>query len=150
MNDNRIDTSRYYNDSEYLLINLFEKINYSSSDFKLFYPDKNYKYPMNEYLYKFLQPLIDDLLFIGDNYNDQYTNVELIISIFVATKKYNKNPKYAWGPTGRYIYLLSYGDKDISKLPINDIISKIGLYDSVEDKNDFINKYTSFLSKNYF
>ena len=54
------------------------------------------------------------------------------------------------GPTGRYIYLLSYGDKDISKLPINDIISKIGLYDSVEDKNDFINKYTSFLSKNYF
>lgn len=150
MNDNRIDTSRYYNDSEYLLINLFEKINYSSSYFKLFYPDKNYKYPMNEYLYKFLQPLIDDLLFIGDNYNDQYTNVELIISIFVATKKYNKNPKYAWGPTGRYIYLLSYGDKDISKLSINDIISKIGLYDSVEDKNDFINKYTSFLSKNYF
>ena len=150
MNENKVDTSNYYNDSDNHITNLFSKISYSSSSFKTFSPDQNYLYPMNEYLHKYLQPIIDDILFIGDNYNDQYTNAELLISIFVAIEKYITNQTNIWGPTGRYIYILNYGNKDISKLPINGIIEKIGLYDKLSDKNDFINKYASFLSKSYF
>lgn len=149
-NENKVDTSNYYNDSDNLITNLFSKISYSSSSFKIFSPDQNYLYPMNEYLHKYLQPIIDDILFIGDNYNDQYTNAELLISIFVAIEKYITSQTNIWGPTGRYIYILNYGNKDISKLPINGIIEKIGLYDKLSDKNDFINKYASFLSKSYF
>ena len=122
----------------------------SSSYFKIFFPDQNYLYPMNEYLYKYLQPIIDDILFIGDNYNDLYTNTELLISIFVAIEKHMNNQNNIWGPTGRYIYILNYGNRDISKLPINAIIEKLGLYDKLSDKNDFISKYASFLSKSYF
>lgn len=150
MKENKVDASNYYNDSDNLITNLFSKISYSSSYFKLFFPDQNYLYPMNEYLYKYLQPIIDDILFIGDNYNDLYTNTELLISIFVAIEKYMNNQNNIWGPTGRYIYILNYGNKDISKLPINAIIEKIGLYDKLSDKNDFISKYASFLSKSYF
>lgn len=105
---------------------------------------------MNEYLYKYLQPIIDDILFIGDNYNEQYTNTELLISIFIAIQQYKNNANNIWGPSGRYIYILNYGNKNISNLPINDIIEKIGLYDEVKDKDDFINKYNSFLSKIYY
>ena len=66
----------------------------------------------------------------------------------MAIEKYNKKCINIYGPTGRYNYLLNYSSKDISKMPINDIIEKIGLYDSIEDKSDFISKYASFLSKN--
>ena len=45
-------------------------INFISQNFNLFYPEENYKFPMNEYLYKYMQPIIDDILFIGDDYND--------------------------------------------------------------------------------
>ena len=150
MKENKVDASNYYNDSDNLITNLFSKISYSSSYFKIFFPDQNYLYPMNEYLYKYLQPIIDDILFIGDNYNEQYTNTELLISIFIAIQQYKNNANNIWGPSGRYIYILNYGNKNISNLPINDIIEKIGLYDEVKDKDDFINKYKSFLSKIYY
>lgn len=149
LKDNKIEESRYYRDSEYLLCNLFYKINDISSDFKLFFPDQNYKYPMNEYLYKLFQPIIDDLLFVGDEYSERFTNAELLISLAYAIENYT-GKDYVWGPAGRYLYILGYGDKDISKLPINGLIEKIGLYDKVDNKEEFLKKYSSFLSKNYF
>ena len=149
LKDNKIEGSRYYRDSEYLLCNLFYKINNISSDFKLFFPDQNYKYPMNEYLYKLFQPIIDDLLFVGDDYSERFTNAELLISLAYAIENYT-GKDYVWGPAGRYLYILGYGDKDISKLPINGLIEKIGLYDKVDNKEEFLKKYSSFLSKHYF
>lgn len=65
-------------------------------------------------------------------------------------EKYENNKNNICGPTGRYIYILSYSSKDISKLPINNVIEKLGLYDKLNDKGDFINKYAFFLSENYF
>ena len=104
---------------------------------------------MNEYLYKLFQPIIDDLLFVGDDYSERFTNAELLISLAYAIENYT-GKDYVWGPAGRYLYILGYGDKDISKLPINGLIEKIGLYDKVDNKEEFLKKYSSFLSKHYF
>ena len=149
MKDNKIDTYHYYRDTDSLITNLFNRINEVSSSFKCLFPDQNYKYPMNEYLYKYLQPIIDDILYIGDEYSDRYTNAEILISIAYAIKNYN-DKDYVWGPTGRYLYILGYGNKDINKLPINDVILKLGLYSEISNKDDFITKYNNFISKHFF
>lgn len=149
MEDNKIDSSHYYRDSDLLLTNLFNRINDISSSFGKLFPDQNYRYPMNEYLYKYLQPIIDDILYIGDEYSDKYTNTEILISIAYAIKNYN-GKDYVCGPIGRYLYILGYGNKDINKLPINSVISKIGLYDEISNKDDFISKYNTFISKHFF
>lgn len=149
MIDNKIDSYHYYRDTDSLLTNLVNRISDVSSSFKCLYPGQNYKYPMNEYLYKYLQPIIDDILYIGDEYSDKYTNTELLISIVYAIKNYD-GKDYVWGPVGRYLYILGYGNKDISKLPINDVISKIGLYDEISNTDDFITKYNTFISKHFF
>lgn len=149
MEDNKIDSSHYYRDSDLLLTNLFNRINDISSSFGKLFPDQNYRYPMNEYLYKYLQPIIDDILYIGNEYSDKYINTEILISIAYAIKNYN-GKDYVWGPIGRYLYILGYGNKDINKLPINSVISKIGLYDEISNKDDFISKYNTFISKHFF
>ena len=89
MTENRNNTSYYNKDSEYLLDKLFENISYSTSAFALLFPDKKYLFPMNEYLYKYLQPIFDDTLFIGDDYIDQHINTELLISVSLKRKKQN-------------------------------------------------------------
>lgn len=149
MKDNKLDSSHYYHDTDSLLTNLFNRVNEVSSSFNCLFPDQNYKYPMNEYLYKYLQPIIDDILYIGDEYTDKYTNTEILISIAYAVKNYN-DKEYVWGPMGRYLYILGYGNKDINKLPINDVLLKIGLYNEVSNKDDFITKYNNFISKHFF
>lgn len=149
MKDNKIDTYHYYRDTDSLITSLFNRINEVSSSFKCLFPDQNYKYPMNEYLYKYLQPIIDDILYIGDEYSDRYTNAEILISIAYAIKNYN-DKDYVWGPTGRYLYILGYGNKDINKLPINDVILKLGLYSEISNKDDFITKYNNFISTYFF
>lgn len=149
MTDDKINSYHHYRDTDSLLINLFNEVNEISSAFNWLFPDQNYRYPMNEYLYKYLQPMIDDILYIGDEYSDKYTNTEILISISYAIKNYDDGD-YVWGPAGRYLYVLGYSNKDINKLPINDIVSKIGLYNGISNKEDFINKYNKFLSKHFF
>ena len=149
MTDNKIDSSHYYRDSDWLITNLFNRITDMSQYFRVFYPDEKYKFPMNKYLYKYTQPLIDDILFIGDEYSDKYTNTEILISVIYAIKNYS-DKDYVWGPTGRYLYILGYSNKEITSLPINEVIDKIGIYDEISNKDDFITKYNSFLSKHFF
>ncbi len=72
MTDNKIDSFHYYRDTDSLITNLFNRISDVSSLFKCLYPDQNYKY---------LQPIIDDILYIGDEYSNKYTNIEILISI---------------------------------------------------------------------
>lgn len=149
MSDDKIDSSHYYRDTDSLITNLFNRINDISQNFNLFYPEENYKFPMNEYLYKYMQPIIDDILFIGDDYNDKYTNTEILISVIYAAKNYSEKD-YVWGPFGRYLYILGYGNKEITKLPVNEIINDLGIYDKLPNKDDFITKYNNFLSKHFF
>ena len=59
--------------------------------------------PMSEYLFKMLQPKIDDLLFIGKNYERAFDKFEVMLSLIVADLKKEKG-EYIWGPIGRFGY----------------------------------------------
>lgn len=147
--DRVFDMNGYY-DNRNILMNTAKNMENESNKFSIFFPEKKYKYPLSEYLYKQLQPIIDDLLYIGDEYPERYISAELLISCFYAIKKYDEQEKYVWGPLGRYTYQMIYLNKNIEDMPINKIIEEIGLYSEVSNKQDFIKKYNNFLSKFYF
>lgn len=52
--------------------------------------------PVSEYLYKELQPVADDVLFLGTNYETQFDRTELLIALECASSS------GGWGPVGRF------------------------------------------------
>ena len=139
-----LDVNSYYRKRK-LLVETYDNIENNIESFAVFFPDKNYKYPLNEYIYKELQPVIDDFLYIGDDYPELFISTEILISFF-----YTKDATSVWGPLGKYTYQMLYTSKKIETFPINKIIEKLDLYSNVSDKEEFINKYNQFLSKHYF
>ena len=139
-----------YSENKKILIRVIDRIIDVAQNFNIFYPEKNYKFPLNEYVYKYLQPIIDKILYVGDDYPELFINTELLISFFYAISESSEETTEVWGPFGRYTYQLDFIKKDIEKFPVNTIIEKIGLYDMVKDKKAFIDKYNKFLSKHYY
>ena len=132
-----------------LIVDLFQNTSYINQNFSVFFPDENYKLPMNEYIHKQIQAILDDLLFLGDDYGDRYLNTELLLSMAYAIKTYKGQDKIVsvWG---RFIYTLHFTTKNIEDLSVNDIANKIDLYDGLDNKSDFIKKYNQFIVDSYF
>lgn len=62
--------------------------------------DRHYT-PMSEYLFKILQPKLDDILFIGKNYERSFDEFEVLFALVVADIKRQRNG-HVWGPVGRF------------------------------------------------
>ena len=62
--------------------------------------EKNYV-PRSEYLFKYLQPMIDDVLFLGRDYEQMFDKFEVFLALVCADlteQQYNN----FWGPPGRF------------------------------------------------
>ncbi|WP_233960135.1 caspase family protein [Pectobacterium versatile] len=57
--------------------------------------------PMSEHLHTILQPLIDDTLFIGKNYENAFDEFECFLALVIADL-HHQQEKRAWGPVGRF------------------------------------------------
>lgn len=57
--------------------------------------------PISEYLYKHIQPVLDDLLFIGKGYENLFDEFEILFALVVADLHIEKGD-FAWGPVGRF------------------------------------------------
>ncbi len=65
-------------------------------------PDHERKYtPLSEYLYKLVQPELDDMLFLGKGYEDVFDEFEILFALVVADLK-KQVDSYVWGPIGRF------------------------------------------------
>lgn len=65
-------------------------------------PDRERQYvPRSEYLYKILQPLIDDLLFLGADYESVFDQFEILFALEYA-HIHGKEGHRIWGPVGRF------------------------------------------------
>lgn len=62
--------------------------------------EKNYV-PLSEYLFKILQPKLDDVLFLGKNYEQAFDNFEVFYALAVADLDLLKGGN-GWGPVGRF------------------------------------------------
>ncbi|WP_226596184.1 caspase family protein [Marinobacter nauticus] len=62
--------------------------------------ERNYT-PLSEYLYKLVQPELDDMLFLGKGYEDVFDEFEILFALVVADLK-KQEDSYVWGPIGRF------------------------------------------------
>jgi hypothetical protein len=61
---------------------------------------RNYT-PISEYLYKLIQPELDDLLFLGKGYERVFDEFEILFALVVADQNM-QNDRNVWGPIGRF------------------------------------------------
>jgi len=136
-----------YIDTNNLLVNISSNISEISNYFKVFSPEENYKYPFSEYIYILLQPELDDLLFLGDEYEKDFLNAEILISILNALIRYEFDyDGRVWGTSGRFNY-----KSRMMNIDIYDFANKLGILEGLgENKEKFVNAYNRFLSHIYF
>lgn len=111
--------------------------------FDIFFPEKNYRYPLCEYFYTRLQPILDDILFMGGSYENKFVTAELIIALFFATRLYTSGSSQVWGPSGRYKFLL-HGNS-IKDTDAELIARRMGLFKDIDDIDRFRTLFDSFL-----
>jgi hypothetical protein len=69
--------------------------------------DKYYT-PRSEYLFKSLQPEIEDLLFLGNSYEELFDRFEIFYALTCADLREPKSG-YVWGPPGRFAWKWRHG-----------------------------------------
>jgi len=60
--------------------------------------------PRSEYLFKLLQPTLDDLLFLGADYESHFDRFEVLFALEHAEQWASEEHGQAWGPIGRFGY----------------------------------------------
>lgn len=80
--------------------------------------EKNYV-PLSEYLYKILQPKLDDALFLGGSYEQSFDRFEVLFALVVADLRV-ANGQSLWGPIGRFGWKHSAQDNS----PLERVISE--------------------------
>lgn len=111
--------------------------------------------PLSEYLFKILQPKLDDVLFLGKNYEQAFDTFEVFFALAVADLDLLKGGN-GWGPIGRFGWKHSSRDNG----PFAKIVSegraqqnawaplKAGLFGgSYERFNTVATKYAEHISK---
>lgn len=59
--------------------------------------------PKSEYLFKALQPVLDDLLFLGNSYESMFDRFETFLALVYADLDSDERDR-VWGPPGRFAY----------------------------------------------
>ncbi len=80
--------------------------------------ERNYT-PRSEYLYKFLQPQLDDLLFFGKDYERYFDEFEIMLALLHVDLNLQESPDAStWGPVGRF----GWKHRDRSQSPFLEIL----------------------------
>ena len=98
-----IGYSEYHNRDEFFVEGVANGISdlNSANVFKQFPGHEQQYVPMSEYLFKVLQPKLDDVLFIGKNYERSFDEFEVLFALAVADLRKQRNAN-VWGPIGRF------------------------------------------------
>ena len=82
--------------------------------FKSLSGHERYYVPRSEYLFKLLQPDLDDLFFLGNDYEQAFDRFEILLALTFADLAFRKE-RYIWGPVGRFCW--KYGRRGQSDNP---------------------------------
>jgi Caspase domain len=64
--------------------------------------------PMSEYLFKILQPPLDNALFVGADYERAFDEFEVLFALSVVDLRMQRN-EHVWAPTGRFGWKQQHG-----------------------------------------
>ncbi|MBA7691318.1 hypothetical protein ES703_99861 [subsurface metagenome] len=78
--------------------------------------------PRSEYLFKLLQPTLDDLLFLGRDYEQDFDRFEVLLALVYADleREQFKRSHGIWGPIGRFGWKFSHYETN----PLKDIMAE--------------------------
>lgn len=98
-----------------------------SSIFKRIPGHERHHVPMSEYLFKVLQPKLDDVLFLGKNYENAFDRFEVLFALVVAdaNRQSQRNP---WGPVGRFGWKHHHNDDGPLKAILEEAKSQKNLW----------------------
>ncbi len=135
--------SRY---GDWLFQQIIDPVIHQSDWFSELFPEENYEFPLYEGIYKTIQPILEDIIFFGDAYEQKYITAELVIVLLYCALTYAGHD--VWGPFGgRYRYKLRSLMVDIRTMPAKFIADHLHLYDDIDDIEEFYDKVNSFLKK---
>ena len=77
--------------------------------------------PRSEYMFKTMQPLLEDLLFLGRNYEPLFDRYEVLVALSCVDISFNRGSSRAWGPPGRFAWKANRG---IGKDPLTRIVEE--------------------------
>ncbi len=111
--------------------------------------------PQSEYFFKNIQPAIDDVLFLGRDYEDHFDRFEVMYALITADL-YVQEGRRAWGPPGRFGWkysrdydgnsLFATTLKEATRLKENWLPLRAGLFGgSFERFTDIAEKYKIIL-----
>ena len=68
-------------------------------------PDMKQKYvPRSEHIYKRIQPILEDQLFLGRSYDNFFDEFEMMLALTYADSRDGNDALSVWGPPGRFIW----------------------------------------------
>ena len=92
--------------------------------FKMLPGHERHHVPYSEYMFKAVQPRIDDLLFVGRDYERLFDWFEVILALAYADSTFDGRDK-AWGPIGRFGWKLSSRHREEN--PIDEVVREAAL-----------------------
>lgn len=89
-------------ETEEVVLPTFGEISNTHGAFKMLPGHERHYVPRSEYLFKFLQPNLDDLLFLGKSYERLFDRFEMLLALVYADLR--KSSLGLWGPPGRFAW----------------------------------------------
>lgn len=82
--------------------------------------ERNYA-PRSDYLFKVVQPMVEDLLFLGRDYERLFDRFEVFLALVVADRIYDERGN-VWGPPGRFGW--KYSSRASGQNPFEDLVAE--------------------------
>lgn len=87
--------------------------------------------PLSEYLFKILQPRLDDTFFLGKSYETAFDEFEVLFALAIADIRQAKN-RDVWGPIGRFGWKHSTRDNGPLARIVNDARTRKELWPPIK------------------
>lgn len=107
-----------------LVLGVFSALSEIHDAFKVLPDHKRNYVPRSEYLFKLLQPMLDDLLFLGADYESHFDRFEVLLALEHAEQYAKEEYGRVWGPVGRFGWKFHRED---SSSPLHRVIAEADL-----------------------
>jgi hypothetical protein len=85
-------------------------------NFKLLSGHEKDRYPRSEHLFKVLHPMLDQELFLGEDYERLFDRFEVLVAFAFADFRDPSAEGDCWGPPGRFAYKNRYSGSPMATL----------------------------------
>lgn len=135
---------------------LFDGLADVANAFKMIPDHERNHVPLSEYLFKLLYPMIDNLLFLGTDYETAFDEFEVLLALEYAHIN-QKEHNNIWGPLGRFVRKFRGGDE---RSPLHRVLMQAesqgnswlpiqtGFFDGSADRfKEIANEYRNWISR---